>query len=138
MRSADSFDYVSVPLYCYRQRRDSLSRVVEVRDCDDLKDVIIACMESFRRENEDLRQYYYRYMAYRLATFVALQAFPPEWPKESVKALADYQWVLAYHAGNKKVKYIHELSRLLGFRNTCRLIRLTRVLWDSRRNKIGA
>lgn len=137
MSAARSFDFACDLVYCYRQREGSIAHTTNQKTCVDLCDATLGCAKIAWEGAPALQPYFYRYAAYQLAAFIAVQAFAETVPKACIQKLTDYQWLLAYHGGSKKVKYLYIVCRMIGFRNTCRLVRMTKAIWDKRRNAIG-
>lgn len=126
---AKSVDFVCENFYCYRQRLDSYTHTMQEKSCIDLKDSIVACAQIAKQAEESIRKYIYRYTAYQLATFVAVQALAEKCPQECIKTLGEYRWLLSYHGKNKKETGIYYLNKILGFSNMCKMIRFTKNIW---------
>lgn len=129
LRYADSMDFICENFYCYRQRVESITHTMQEKSCIDLEDSIVMCVEIAKQAEESIRQYIYRYTAYQLATFVAVQAMATKCPAECVETLGMYQWLFSYHGKNKKEIGIYYLNKILGFSNMCKMIRFTRNIW---------
>lgn len=126
---AKSMDFVCENFYCYRQHSDSYTHTLQEKSCIDLKDSILMCVEIAKQAEESIRKYIYRYTAYQLATFVAVQAKAVKCPPKCMETLREYQWLLSYHGKNKKETLIYYLNKILGFSNMCKVIRLTKNVW---------
>lgn len=135
MLYANSFDFVCENFYCYRQRSGSIAHTIGEKGCNDLQSCIIKCVELSKHIPEEVKAYIYRYTAYQYATFVAVQAIAEKCPPECIAVLSEYKWLLAYHCGNKKVLYLDIMCKILGFKQMCRLVRLTKTIWDKWRMK---
>ncbi len=126
---ANSFDFICENFYCYRQREGSISHTIAEKSCTDLKYNILASLSVANNSDEDTRIYIYRYIAYQLSTFVAVQAIAKKCPKDCINELAKYKWLFSYHSENKKVKTLNLISKVLGFRLMCKTIKVTKKLW---------
>lgn len=118
--------YVSIkkPYYCYRQRSDSISKTLKAKSCVDLVHAINSCMKIAEQAPEDKKIPIYRYTAYQLGTFVIVQAIAEKCPDECISDMSAVSWVLKYHEKNIKMVILSVIVKLIGFRNTCRFIRL--------------
>lgn len=129
MCRANSFDFLNEVLYCYRQRKGSITKTCTQKNCDDVKKAIFYCLKYAGNCDKSIKEYIYRYTAYQLSTFVAIQAMTDNCPKECIDELAQYRWLFKYHCGNKKVKVLYFLCKIMGYKNLCRLTRITKKIW---------
>lgn len=129
LRYASSFDFVCENFYCYRQRSTSITHTMKEKACIDLERNIIGCVKIAEQSAANIREYIFRYTAYQLSTFVAVQAIATKCPPECIKNMSKYKWLLSYHGKNKKVTCIYMMSKMIGFKNTCRLVRWTKKIW---------
>lgn len=121
---AESFDFICEDFYCYRQRKDSIRHTISKKKCVDLKNNILKCIEISKRANDEWKNYFYRYVAFQYATFFMVQAQAEEVPYEEIAELSKFKWILKYHGNHRKVKYLYYMSKMTGYRNACRLIRM--------------
>ena len=128
---AESFDFVCENFYCYRQRATSTTHTMQEKACIDLASNILGCMKIAEHEKKEVREYIYRYTAYQLATFVAVQAIATVCPPECIENLKPYQWLFSYHGKNRKVTCLYIANKVLGFKNLCRIVRWSKKLWHS-------
>lgn len=126
---ANSFDFFNEVLYCYRQREGSITKTCTQKNCDDVKKAIFYCLKYAGNCDKNIKEYIYRYTAYQFSTFVAIQAMTDNCPKECIDELAQYRWLFKYHCGNKKVKVLYFLCKIMGYKNLCRLARITKKIW---------
>lgn len=126
---AKSFDFVCENFYCYRQRSASITHTMQEKACIDLMSNILGCIKIADQAEKEVREYIYRYTAYQLSTFVAVQAIATKCPPECINNLAPYKWLFSYHGKNKKVTCLYIASKLLGFKNLCRVVRWTKGIW---------
>lgn len=136
MKKAESFDYINLDFYCYRQRSGSVSQALSARYYINLKDAILGCIKIFNQCNSQKKKYLGRFSAYQFSTFIAIQAFSDEVPTDCLRELEKEKEILKYYGNSRKVQYMYYGSSILGLRQWCRLIRLTKEIWDSRREKI--
>lgn len=136
MLIAQSFDFLNICLFCYRQRSGSISQGLSQKSCDHLKDAIQGCCEACERCDENIKEYMGRYAAYQFATFIAVQALVPQFPKETIRELQKFSGVLRYYGSSRKVRYMYLGVRIFGLPLWCGLIRLTRSVWNTRRDRI--
>ncbi len=133
---ASSFDYINNSFYCYRQRSKSITHSISTKNCIDLKDAIIACYRIMQDCEKELKPYLGYYTAYQYSTFIAVQSFAGSFSLECIRELYGYMDVLEYNDFSSKVKLMYLGVRLMGLKNWCRLIRLTKNIWNSRRDII--
>ena len=120
---AKSMDFVCENFYCYRQRKNSITHTISKKKCDDLCSNVLKCINDIDLVERKEKKYIKRYIAYQYGTFFKVQAQSQENPLESVQALSKYKWILFYHCGNKKLISLYVSSYILGYKNTCKLIR---------------
>ncbi len=121
---AESFDFVCENFYCYRQRKDSIRHTISMKNCHDLRSNIEKCIAWCEKSPEEWRNSFYRYTAFQYATFFMVQAQADRYPKEDIKKLSQYEWVMGYHAGKRKIRYLHYAGKIFGYRGLTRLVRL--------------
>lgn len=136
MSSAHSFDFLNISLYCYRQRTGSISQGLSLKSCEHLKDAVVGCCEAWALCDESIKESLGRYAAYQFATFIAVQALAPQFPREMIHELEEYASILQYYGASRKVKYLYFGVRAVGLLLWCRLIRMTKFIWNTRRDKI--
>lgn len=135
MLYANSFDFICENFYCYRQRSGSIAHSIDENHCGDLQRGIMKCVSIAKKAKEELQTYIYRYAAYQYATFIAVQAIATKCPIKCIKELSVYKWLLTYHANDKKVLCLNYACKIIGFQNTCRIVRWTKSIWDKWRMK---
>ncbi len=133
MRKAKSLDFVNIDFYCYRQRAGSISQEISQKTCNDLKDAIIGCVNVMQENCSDDNEYLGRYTAYQFSTFVAVQAFAEKMPVDCIEQLKKVKWVLKYNSHSKKVRMVYYGVSIFGLKLFCRIIKLTKSLWDRMR-----
>lgn len=121
---AEKFVSVKKPYYCYRQRSDSISKTLKSKSCIDLAHAINTCIRIAEQAPDNKKVPLYRYIAYQLGTFVIVQAIAESCPDECISDMNDVSWVLRYHEKSIKMIGLSIIVRVLGFKNTCRIIRL--------------
>lgn len=127
---ANSFDFICENFYCYRQRETSITHNFGEKSCIDLKNNIISCLKIAESAEKDIREYVFRYTAYQLSTFVAVQALATKCPPECIEELQGFSWLLKYHGRNKKVTCLYYIEKIIGFKAMCMLMRACRKLWS--------
>lgn len=120
---AKSIDFVCENFYCYRQRKTSITHTISKKNCDDLCGTVLKCLDDIDLVEKNEKKYIKRYIAYQYGTFFKVQAQSKENPLESIQRLSKYKWILFYHCGNKKLICLYVSCYILGYKNTCRLIR---------------
>lgn len=130
MRLAQSHDFISLAFYCYRQRKESISHSISSKSCWDLKDAIIHCCDIVNNAPSENKESLGRFTAYQLSTFIAIQAFVPEFQKECIYALKGRENILKYCDANPKVKCMYYGVKIFGFINWCKVIRATKPIWS--------
>ena len=127
---AKSFDFVCEEFYCYRQRAMSITHTMKEKSCIDLTDNILGCIKVAEQADKKIREYIYRYTAYQLSTFIAVQAIATKCPPECIERLKKYSWLFSYHGKNKKVTCLYVANKILGFKNMCRVVRWSKKIWS--------
>lgn len=127
---AKTFDFICENFYCYRQRSASITHTMQEKACIDLTSNIEGCMKIAEQAEVEVQTYLYRYIAYQLSTFVAVQAIATKCPPECIEKLAQYQWLFSYHGKNKKVTCLYIANKILGFKNMCRIVRWSKKIWS--------
>ena len=122
-------DFIPEELYCYRQREGSISHDIKYKSCFDLSNNIKKCIDICNEADFETKKYLYQYTAFQYTTFIALQAYMKETPKDLISEMANYKWLLRYYGKNKKVKMIYLLCKFIGFKNLCRLVKITKKIW---------
>ena len=120
---AKSLDFICENFYCYRQRKTSITHTINKKKCDDLCDNIMKSLQIVDQSKEDEKKYIKRYVAFQYGTFFKVQAQSSEFPEKDVRVLAEYKWILSFHYGNKKLWLLNLSSHIIGYINTCRIIR---------------
>lgn len=123
LKHAGSMDFICENFYCYRQRRDSITHTVTDKKCEDLYNNILACFQIIEVSDSRMKDILYRYTAYQYGTFFVVQARTTLRQSDIINKLKKYSWILSYHAGNKKLFILDLLCKILGYKNTCGLIR---------------
>ena len=125
LSKVNSIDFVCENFYCYRQREGSITHTIGEKACRDLESNIMGCLEICEAVDDiKRRNYILEYTAYQLGTFFVVQAIAGKCSDSYVKRLAEYKWILKYHANNKKVKWLYWGTRILGFTFLCKILRL--------------
>lgn len=127
---ANSFDFICENFYCYRQRSTSITHTFGEKSCIDLKNNILICVKIAKKAKEDIQEYIYRYTAYQLSTFVAVQALASKCPAECIEELKPYCWLLKYHCKNRKVTCLYYIEKIIGFKTMCTFVRWSRKIWS--------
>ena len=136
LNKVKSLDYIDLCFYCYRQREGSIAHSISKKNCEDLAYAVEKCCQLAQNNKGYISFYLKQYGAYQFATFIAVQSFSAYFEKDIIKKLEACKWALKFHGEQRKVKYMYKGITLMGLMNWCRLIRITRRLWDSQRDKI--
>ena len=123
MKKAGSMDFLACEFYCYRQRESSITHSAELKRAKDLCSHILTCLAMTKTAEPELKESLRRYTAYQYGTFFMVQAQTAEIPQEYIKRLAKYKGILRYDGGSRKLKILRLSCGLIGYENTCRLIR---------------
>lgn len=129
---AQSFDYIQESFYCYRQRAGSITHGIKRKNCEDLKKHIIRCVEMGTSADDEIRPFVYQFTAYQLAVFVATQSAAEEYPEGCIRDLSEYTWLFQYVGVTRNERMIAALTKVIGYQNLCRIVRITRRLWSRR------
>lgn len=132
---AESFDYISEVVFCYRQRNLSVSHMVDNTSMLMLYHNIEYCLSILNRADNDLRSkqlhsyvgFYYGILLYGISTV--------EDKRERMRLLSEvskHQKLLMW-SQNPKVKLLCMVNRVLGLRFTMELL----VLYSKRRSRKG-
>ena len=118
--------YVSIrrPYYCYRHRHNSISKTLKAKSCVDLADAISTCVKIAEEAPASKKQALLRYASYQLGTFVIVQAIAEECPVECLNQMSNVAWILKYRERNRKMSILAAMVRIMGFNNTCRVVKL--------------
>lgn len=133
MATAKSMDFSCENFYCYRQRGNSVSHTIDTKKCEDLCNNIIECFKIAHTVDEKLKKYMYKYISYQYGTFFIVQSLTESVQKKSIIMLEKYAWVLSYHDHNKKLMFLNISCKLVGYKNTCILVRMGYKLSARRR-----
>lgn len=121
---ANSMDFVCENFYLYRQRPGSIHRTVSEKTCADLAGNILACLSLAESAAPAEKDALLRYTAFQYGTFFAVQSMAQRLPRDSIRLLSPYSWILRYHGSNGKLHILHLGCKMLGCEKLCRLIRL--------------
>lgn len=120
---AQSFDFIADDFYCYRQREGSISHSINDKKCNDLCSHIIKCFDMIPMANEIAQNFLSLFTAYQFGTFFVVQALAENKQTACIDTLEPYTWILSHHNGNKKLIVLNILCKLLGYKNTCGILR---------------
>ena len=124
LAQANKFVSVKKPYYCYRQRSNSISKTLNSKSCIDLAHAINTCVEIANKANQYKKAAILRYSSYQLGTFVIVQAIAQNCPDECLASMNDVSWILKYHDNSIKMIILSTIVKLIGFRNTCRIVKI--------------
>lgn len=127
---AESLDFICEDFYVYRQRETSITHTMATKACIDLKNNIMSCLKICKKSSKDMRKYLFYYTAYQYSTFIAVQSIASECPQECIDELSRYKWLLKYHANNRKIKVLYILAKIMGYKNLCKFIKMTKKIWS--------
>lgn len=121
---SNNIDFFNCNLCAYRQRSDSISHSINDKKCADLCKHIINCIKMTDEADDGIKKYLSIYSAYQFGTFFVVQALAKNPQDRLLNELKDYRWILKFHNGNKKVLALYIITKIIGYKTTCRLIRL--------------
>ncbi len=121
---AKSMDFVCENFYCYRQHGQSITHTINRKKCEDLTANILACFRICRDLESMTARPALRYVAYQYGTFFKIQALAEAEIPELIERLSGYAWILEHHSGNRKLRTLHLLCRVMSFQKVCRLLRV--------------
>jgi len=124
LTKAERMDFLPESFCCYRQRSGSITHSIDDKKCRDLRDNLLRCFELFESVSKEIQPLAYRYTAYLFGTFFMTQALAKTPQTECIESLRPYRWILRYHGGDKKVRLLYYCCNVIGYKNTCRLMRL--------------
>lgn len=124
MTKAHSFDFIPDSFYCYRQRPGSISHSISLKNCQDIQHHIVRCVQLADNSDVDVKNALYHFTAFQLGAYIKIQAMAEDAPKDCIKSLAPYQWLLRYHGTNRKLKILYLLNHILPFPAMCNLFRM--------------
>ncbi len=124
LSKAESFDFIAEEFYSYRQRSNSISHTVNDKKCGDLCKHILECMSMISDAPDTEKGFLSIYSAYQFGTFFVVQALAENFQEECINKLNAHAKILKHHNKNKKIIVLRILCLMLGYKNTCRLIRL--------------
>ncbi|MBQ7890395.1 MAG: glycosyltransferase family 2 protein [Erysipelotrichaceae bacterium] len=130
---AKSLDFVCENFYCYRQRSGSISHSINDKKCFDLCLNIIKSIKVAESSTEDLKLLLYGYASYQYGTFFKVQAMAENIQDNCFAELKEYQWILSYHYGNKKLYILNLGCKVFGYINICKFIRYVFLLRKGRK-----
>lgn len=129
---AKNFDFIGKDFYAYRQRANSISHSINNKKCTDLCNHIISCIKMAEAADENIKKYILIFSAYQFGTFFKVQAIADNFQDDLLNQLKEYKWILKFHNKNKKILILYILTKFLGFKFTCRLLRF---LYGIKRSK---
>lgn len=122
IKKARTMDFICENFYCYRQRRDSISHTINDKKSRDLCHHIIDCIKLSQSEGEE-QEALAKYAAYQYGTYFIVQAQAENPQTECIRKLNEYSDILLYHQNNRKLTVLYWCTKLLGYKNVCRIIR---------------
>lgn len=122
IKRAETMDFICANFYCYRQRKDSISHTINDKKSQDLCNHIIECIKLSRIEGIE-QEALAKYAAYQYGTYFMVQAQTENPQTECICKLSEYTDILLYHQNNRKLTALYWCTKLLGYKNVCRLIR---------------
>ena len=121
---AQSFDFVPDCFYCYRQRPGSISHSISLRNCQDVQQHIVRCVQLAEASDSDVKDALYHFTAFQFGAYVKIQAMAEQTPVDCIKTLAPYHWLLRYHGSNRKLQILYFMNHFLSFPAMCRLFQI--------------
>lgn len=120
---AKSPDFICENFYCYRQRKDSITKTINSGKCGDLCNNILRCIDLCRNLPAEKQDWAYRYTAYQFGTFFKVQAQAESFQKDYIEKLKTETGILRYYGNDKRLKILYYGCCILGMKKLCSLIR---------------
>lgn len=124
---AKSLAILKLPVYVYRKGRDgAITSSLKLKNLIDTKSSIERCIEYVKNIKLDdaEREAYFSYVAYRYVIWMAeAAAVKDNGKRELVQKMQMYDWLLGYKLNNK-VRVVHSVYGILGYRITAFILRL--------------
>lgn len=121
--AADSMDFICEKFYCYRQHGNSISHTVNDKKCANLCKHIITCIDLCDTATDNEKSALCKYAAYQFGTYFIVQAQAEKTQAECINKLARYSHILSHHKNNKKLTVLYWGTKIMGYKNLCRLVR---------------
>lgn len=115
----------AAPLFCYRQNR--IGSITTEQSLDQFNCQVSNFICCIQIVNESNSKYLYAFIAYQYCVLLLNFAIKQSFDIDQYKKIIQYKWILKYGL-NKKCKAIYISTRILGMRNTMRLLRLYNTL----------
>lgn len=115
MIKAKSFDTINDNFYVYRQRSNSVTHTIQLKNIQDLRDNIVNSLDYINHEiDKKLRKLYMSYIAYQYSTFFITASRCNDIKVENIiKDMERYSYVLNY-GQSTKLRVIKYMKKLLG------------------------
>ncbi len=123
LKKAQTFDYINMNFYCYRQRAGSIAHSINDKSCSDLYKHISECIKLCNSSSDDEKDALLKYTAYQFSTFFIIQALAKNQQKPLIKKMKNYSFILKHHGNNKKVRILHYGCKILGYTLLCKIVR---------------
>lgn len=123
---AESFDFISDVVVCYRQRLTSISKSITVEKIDTLIDNIDTCLDIMKRENNfEKAQLLKSYVSYQYGTVVYLVSTVTEEEEYNklLNRLYKKNYILKW-SKNRKIRMIQIINSIGGFKLVMFMLRL--------------
>ena len=123
---ADSYDYNSTPIICYRQREGSISKATTITKTRTLFENIKECIRLLEQsQNPSKEELLKPYLSYQFATLLIHTAKieNPSARKEMITEIQKYGYLLGF-SSNSKVRLMQLTTKLCGLSFTVMLLRM--------------
>jgi glycosyltransferase involved in cell wall biosynthesis len=125
--ASDSFDVSNCCFYVYRQRNDSITHSMSIKNIKDLKENVLRCIlygNEIQNSDSDFKTLYLNYVAYQYMTFLVCCHFVKDTEvNKLVDEMKEYSYLLNYDR-NKKVKIFKNIYKAFGYKFLYRSIGL--------------
>lgn len=118
-----SIDFIYENFYCYRQRAGSISHAYRDKNCSDLVDAFLRCLDCTETVDGAVKNMLLQYTAFQFSTFFMTQALAERYQKEMIAKMKPYKGIMAHHGGNRKIQLLRICCSMIGYTATCRLLR---------------
>ena len=113
---AKSMWYCNEKFYVYRQRKNTITHTLKIKNIIDVKNHILKCIEYGEKCDKNIKNIYLNYVAYQYAViFVSSGYVKDKELKRIYKELKPYTYLLDYCV-DSKVSMMRKVYKLLGYR----------------------
>lgn len=120
---AKSIVYVDLAFYCYFQRDGSISRSMNLRKIQDLKQNVVKCIELLRAQDVPMQRLLNPYVSYQYAILLLnIAAISDKSRRNEMLEGLEQESDLLQFSSSSKVRMMNLSSKVLGFNGLMRLL----------------